>query len=288
MTQLSTFSQSFSGPCDYSSSNNPSPCVYKTRHCTGQMQCQYCIAAQQQSHHHDSLLSNHSSNTKPWRVAFFPEYHQQPHHHHPYYQQQRYSSKLAFSNIQHVPRRLSSGSACETCRRRKTKCDGGQPCAYCATNRIQCIHRPTKKRSHHHISKQTAVMMGWAADDAALEKTTRHRHHDSLPTTTTTTTQHKPIVKQTSCPSLKVMPWSTNIRNISPPATPPPPPAEGNITPKEAMPSVTDQLSCRTFAAVTTAAVDHPLSYPIYPLVPTTTPPSLASPVTSHGSPCSQ
>lgn len=169
MTQLSTFSQSFSGPCDYSSNNNPSPCVYKTRHCTGQMQCQYCIAAQ-----HDSLLSNHSSsNTKPWRVAFFPEYHQQPHHHHPYYQQQRYSSKLAFSNIQHVPRRLSSGSACETCRRRKTKCDGGQPCAYCATNRIQCIHRPTKKRSHHHISKQTAVMMGWSADDAALEKTTR-------------------------------------------------------------------------------------------------------------------
>lgn len=166
MTQLSTFSQSYSGPCDYS---NLSPCVYKTRNCTGQVQCQYCIAAQQQSSH--NVLLN-SSNTKPWRVAFFPEYHQ----HHPYYQQQRYSSKLAFSNIQHVPRRLSSGSACETCRRRKTKCDGGQPCAYCATNRIQCIHRPTKKRSHHHLNKQTAVMMGWDKST-----TTRHHHHESLP-----------------------------------------------------------------------------------------------------------
>ena len=246
MTQLSTFSQSYTGPCNYS---NLSPCVYKTRSCTGQMQCQYCIAAQQQSH--DSLLSS-SSNTKPWRVAFFPEYHhQQPHHHHPYYQQQRYSSKLALSNTQHVPRRLSSGSACETCRRRKTKCDGGQPCAYCATNRIQCIHRPTKKRSHHHLSKQTPVMMGWADDDVLDKATiTRHRHHESLPTIRKyhefsatdnmlkeERIEHKPIVKQTSCPSLKVMPWSTNIRNISPPATPPP--AESNITPKQAMPSVT-------------------------------------------------
>lgn len=49
--------------------------------------------------------------------------------------------------------------------------------------------------------------------------------------------EHKSIVKQTSCPSLKVMPWSSNTRNISPPATPPP--AESHITPKEAMPSVT-------------------------------------------------
>lgn len=52
-----------------------------------------------------------------------------------------------------APRRLSSGSACETCRRRKTKCDGGQPCAYCASNRIECLHRPSKKRSTHQLYK---------------------------------------------------------------------------------------------------------------------------------------
>ncbi|KAI7890535.1 uncharacterized protein EV154DRAFT_564291 [Mucor mucedo] len=48
---------------------------------------------------------------------------------------------------QQYARRLSSGSACETCRRRKTKCDGGQPCAFCSSNGIKCSHRlkPKKK-----------------------------------------------------------------------------------------------------------------------------------------------
>ncbi|KAL1922918.1 uncharacterized protein VTP21DRAFT_9294, partial [Calcarisporiella thermophila] len=44
-------------------------------------------------------------------------------------------------------RRLSSGSACETCRRRKTKCDGNQPCSFCAANNIECINRAEKKRA---------------------------------------------------------------------------------------------------------------------------------------------
>ncbi|GAA5806736.1 hypothetical protein MFLAVUS_000084 [Mucor flavus] len=44
----------------------------------------------------------------------------------------------------HHPRRLSSGSACETCRKRKTKCDGGQPCAFCSSNGIECLHRLNK------------------------------------------------------------------------------------------------------------------------------------------------
>lgn len=44
-----------------------------------------------------------------------------------------------------TPRRLSSGSACETCRRRKTKCDGGQPCAFCKSNGIQCLRRANKR-----------------------------------------------------------------------------------------------------------------------------------------------
>lgn len=47
---------------------------------------------------------------------------------------------------QQYARRLSSGSACETCRRRKTKCDGGQPCAFCSSNGIQCSHRLKLKK----------------------------------------------------------------------------------------------------------------------------------------------
>lgn len=47
---------------------------------------------------------------------------------------------------QQYARRLSSGSACETCRRRKTKCDGGQPCAFCSSNGIQCSHRIKLKK----------------------------------------------------------------------------------------------------------------------------------------------
>ncbi|KAM3578605.1 hypothetical protein VKS41_008989 [Umbelopsis sp. WA50703] len=43
-------------------------------------------------------------------------------------------------------RRLSSGSACETCRRRKTKCDGGSPCGFCASNGIDCVNNSERRR----------------------------------------------------------------------------------------------------------------------------------------------
>ncbi|KAI7872122.1 hypothetical protein BDF14DRAFT_1877929 [Spinellus fusiger] len=42
--------------------------------------------------------------------------------------------------------RLSSGSACDTCRKRKTKCDGNQPCVFCVSNSILCTHRANVKR----------------------------------------------------------------------------------------------------------------------------------------------
>jgi hypothetical protein len=47
-------------------------------------------------------------------------------------------SQSVFST--HAARRLSSGSACETCRRRKTKCDGASPCGFCAANGIECVN----------------------------------------------------------------------------------------------------------------------------------------------------
>lgn len=43
-------------------------------------------------------------------------------------------------------RRLSSGSACETCRRRKTKCDGNSPCSFCASNGIECINNSERRK----------------------------------------------------------------------------------------------------------------------------------------------
>ncbi|CAO3593609.1 unnamed protein product [Absidia cylindrospora] len=43
-------------------------------------------------------------------------------------------------------RRLSSGSACETCRRRKTKCDGASPCGYCASNQLECVNHSSERR----------------------------------------------------------------------------------------------------------------------------------------------
>src|SRR4051794_20595944 len=49
-----------------------------------------------------------------------------------------------FSNSSN--RRLSSGSACETCRRRKTKCDGGQPCNFCHQNGIECVNNSERRR----------------------------------------------------------------------------------------------------------------------------------------------
>ncbi|KAI8071520.1 hypothetical protein BC940DRAFT_293063 [Gongronella butleri] len=43
-------------------------------------------------------------------------------------------------------RRLSSGSACEACRRRKTKCDGGAPCSYCAANQVECVNNAERRK----------------------------------------------------------------------------------------------------------------------------------------------
>ncbi|KAL1928351.1 hypothetical protein VTP01DRAFT_2707 [Rhizomucor pusillus] len=133
-----------------------------------------------------------------------------------------------------APRRLSSGSACETCRRRKTKCDGGQPCAYCASNRIECLHRPSKKRSTHQLYKVSEF-------------------------------RSRGIMKQASCPSFLA---ARRASSSSPSSSA----MIGNATDrpvtKEEIPSMMDQLSCRTFSAVTLAAVDRSPNYPIYPLSP--------------------
>ncbi|GAN08832.1 hypothetical protein MAM1_0226d08349 [Mucor ambiguus] len=62
-------------------------------------------------------------------------------------------------------RRLSSGSACETCRRRKTKCDGASPCNFCATNNIDCVNNSERRHvnKHHGSGKSTITGVSTAA-----------------------------------------------------------------------------------------------------------------------------
>ncbi|KAI9279559.1 hypothetical protein BY458DRAFT_502165 [Sporodiniella umbellata] len=49
-------------------------------------------------------------------------------------------------------RRLSSGSACETCRRRKTKCDGGNPCGFCASSGVDCINGSIERKKRANVT----------------------------------------------------------------------------------------------------------------------------------------
>ena len=54
-------------------------------------------------------------------------------------------------------RRLSSGSACETCRRRKTKCDGGSPCGFCASAGIECVNNSERRKRAMGIPTTTGT-----------------------------------------------------------------------------------------------------------------------------------
>ncbi|SAM01627.1 hypothetical protein [Absidia glauca] len=123
--------------------------------------------------------------------------------------------------MQHVPRRLSSGSACETCRRRKTKCDGGQPCAFCASNRIECIHRPSRRkrlspkyaskpisdtRYHHptyHPSSSSSAS-SWSSSPPSSTSSVSPPPPSLLPLAMADHYQqyHPALIKQISCPSL--------------------------------------------------------------------------------------
>lgn len=145
-------------------------CLFKT---IDQMYCVHC-----------------SSEVKPRRIAFSIE--------------QQQTNVLPPPSPPPPPpprRRLTSGFACETCRRRKTKCDGGQPCAYCATNRIECVHRASKRRYHFNNSQKR--MMG------SPEK--KPIGHLQPPPQAFATGYHS-IMRQASCPSLMV----TSANNIPP------------------------------------------------------------------------
>lgn len=86
------------------------PCKRRKRACNGQKPCTHCLDASQECVY--SVISDHPRSVFTTNTA----------------------------------RRLSSGSACETCRRRKTKCDGLSPCGFCANNGIECINNSERRK----------------------------------------------------------------------------------------------------------------------------------------------
>ncbi|KAI8079633.1 uncharacterized protein B0P05DRAFT_541389 [Gilbertella persicaria] len=86
------------------------PCKSRKQICNGQRPCTHCKARQQDCVY--SVVSDHPRSVFTTNTA----------------------------------RRLSSGSACETCRRRKTKCDGGSPCSFCASSGIECINNSERRK----------------------------------------------------------------------------------------------------------------------------------------------
>ncbi|KAF7730676.1 hypothetical protein EC973_001625 [Apophysomyces ossiformis] len=86
------------------------PCKRRKRLCNGQRPCTHCVDANMDCVY--SVVSDHPR------------------------------SVFTTTNA----RRLSSGSACETCRRRKTKCDGGSPCSFCASNGIECVNNSERRK----------------------------------------------------------------------------------------------------------------------------------------------
>lgn len=86
------------------------PCKRRKRICNGQKPCTHCLAESQECVY--SVVSDHARSVFTTSTA----------------------------------RRLSSGSACETCRRRKTKCDGASPCGFCASSGIECINNSERRK----------------------------------------------------------------------------------------------------------------------------------------------
>lgn len=107
------------------------PCKRRKRACNGQKPCTHCIEASQECVY--SVVSDHPRSV--------------------------FSTNTA--------RRLSSGSACETCRRRKTKCDGQSPCGFCATNNIECVNNSERRKRAPASSLSTTTTMN---DDGTIDR----------------------------------------------------------------------------------------------------------------------
>lgn len=66
-------------------------------------------------------------------------------------------------------RRLSSGSACEICRKRKTKCDGGSPCGFCLGAGLGCYNNSERRKRSMGIPGSTGQTNS-ASDAEAMDR----------------------------------------------------------------------------------------------------------------------
>lgn len=83
-------------------------------------------------------------------------------------------------------RRLSSGSACETCRRRKTKCDGNSPCSFCASNGIECINN-SERRKRSVVASSLSSPSNLPITSSSLATSSSPSSSSSLASATSTT-----------------------------------------------------------------------------------------------------
>ncbi|KAI8096273.1 uncharacterized protein BX664DRAFT_323523 [Halteromyces radiatus] len=81
-------------------------------------------------------------------------------------------------------KRLKVVIACTECRRRKTKCDGNEPCASCTKAKVECTYVPSKTN------------MNSLTDTFQKKRLSKQDRRPSLnTTTTTTTTPFKPPIR---------------------------------------------------------------------------------------------
>ncbi|KAI9019475.1 hypothetical protein CLU79DRAFT_757316 [Phycomyces nitens] len=179
-------------------------------------------------------------------------------------------------------RRLSSGSACDTCRKRKTKCDGNQPCAFCVCNDKACTHTPNVRRkrapsvsgpgslsrtSARH-SRQFYLGLPWLPkEDDKYSQDYVYRRSSEQKTRLVTKPDY-PLLFPWRQEDLKPKPnhFDSHLSPISQTCLPIVLDTFQdlqNAQSKEEIPSIVDQLSCLTFSAAT---LDRNTNYPIYPL----------------------
>ncbi|KAL7323414.1 hypothetical protein PS15p_211324 [Mucor circinelloides] len=127
------------------------PCKRRKRICNGGRPCSHCI-----DEFHDCVYSVVSD--------------------HP---------RSVFST--NTARRLSSGSACETCRRRKTKCDGNNPCSFCASNGIDCVNN-SERRKRSVVASSLSSPSNLPITSSSLATSSDNTAMNSSNTTTSSST----------------------------------------------------------------------------------------------------
>lgn len=91
-----------------------------------------------------------------------------------------------FTSIINPTKRLSSGSACERCRIRKTKCDGGQPCGFCSSHNKPCIHRQLKKtrksnKNQYHNNRYFDTVISSSYKESTTASNSQYQENEQFP-----------------------------------------------------------------------------------------------------------